>query len=99
MKAENSLRGMLCPNFRTHAGLLILFMLMLNCCMNRQALAQAGQHLRGTVVSMADGQLLKGATVKIYNELLTVQTDENGRLPVHQQTGRVFLSSHMLGLK
>ncbi|MET1055516.1 MAG: SusC/RagA family TonB-linked outer membrane protein [Pedobacter sp.] len=51
---------------------------MLNCCANPQVFAQAGLHLRGTVLSHTDGQPLKGATVKTTEGLSGVLTDERG---------------------
>ncbi|WP_185960429.1 SusC/RagA family TonB-linked outer membrane protein [Pedobacter westerhofensis] len=63
-------------------GLITLVILMLNCCADRQAFAQSGLHIWGTVYSGADGQPLKGATVKTANSPLAVLTDENGAFSI-----------------
>jgi len=69
--------GLLCPKFRTEAGLMILFLVALNCCTNRQAYAQGALPLRGTVSSGADGRPLKGATVKASNNLYSLNINPN----------------------
>lgn len=93
MKAKNRLRGLLCLNFTLKEGVIAFIILLSSSCL-RPAMAQSRWVLTGTVTAVSNQQPLKGATVKIAGQQLTVQTNENGyfSLITKEKQGKLIIS-------
>lgn len=97
MKAENSLRGLLCQingHEELNLPLKTTFILLLLSLITNVMFGQVKLRITGKVISAMDHKPMQGATIKQSKSIAVAQTDQNGNfsLIITETSGKLIVS-------